>query len=78
MLVCRNVDEFSMEYKRSNITNDLIYKLIQKVNILTEDRIMEVFNILSIYQTRLCTKKHLGTYIKVVLERHGLNDISKK
>ena len=66
-----------MEVKRRNILKDLIYELIQKVNILEEYVIMKRFNGVRTDHNILYFNNCCGTYNKKVLDKHGWNDLGK-
>ena len=58
--------------------NYFISDISYKVEILTDDGVMNKFNGVYIYHTRLYLNINCDDYIKLVLERLGLNGVVKK
>ena len=58
-----------MAEKRRNVLKDLIWKLIQKMNILAYNGIMKIFDGVYIYLNRLYANNYWGNYINEVLWR---------
>ena len=61
-----------------HVINALIYDLSKIIIILKEYFILNIFDGMDIYYTRLYVNNHCVTYLKSVIDKHGFSEYVNK